>query len=112
MQRLLRTVFTAALFGMAGCHTCDVCDDCGDGGGNGNGKNGCKKGCGSHSYHAKVYGDPGWAPGYVPPTEYSKSTQNPTQGTPVVTTNRVQNGPQNGVPTTAASQTYRTTIQQ
>jgi hypothetical protein len=110
MQRLLRTVFTAALLGMAGCHTCDVCDDCGDGAGTGNG-GGCKKGCGSRSYHAKVYGDPGWAPGYVPPTEYSKSTQPQTQGTAVSTTNRVV-GPQNGVPTTAASQTYRTTIQQ
>ena len=53
---------------LAGCHTCDVCDDCGDG---------CN-GCGASGYHARHYGDPGFAPGYVPPqveATISKSTK-------------------------------------
>jgi hypothetical protein len=67
MRRLVTRISAAALLALAGCHTCDVCDDCGDG-----------NGCGSSSYHARHYGDPGFAPGYVaPPIEgtVSKSTK-------------------------------------
>lgn len=54
MRRLLSRISAAAVLAVAGCHTCDVCDDCGDG-----------YGCGGGSYHARNYGDPGYAPGYV-----------------------------------------------
>ncbi|HVJ83916.1 MAG TPA: hypothetical protein VNC50_22810 [Planctomycetia bacterium] len=70
MRRLLSTVAAAALLSLAGCHHCDVCDDCGDGAGTG----GCKRGCGSRSHHAKVYGDQGYAPGYVAPVMEAKAT--------------------------------------
>jgi hypothetical protein len=71
MRRLLSTVAAAALLSLAGCHHCDVCDDCGDGTGAG----GCGgRGCGSRSHHAKVYGDQGYAPGYVAPVMEAKAT--------------------------------------
>lgn len=57
MRRLVSRISAAALLALAGCHTCDVCDDCGEG---------CN-GCGSSSYHARNYGNPGFAPGYSTP---------------------------------------------
>jgi hypothetical protein len=57
MQRLLKRISAAAVLALAGCHTCDVCDDCGDG----------SCGNGASSYHSRVYGDPGYAPGYATP---------------------------------------------
>lgn len=77
MRRLVSKISAAAMLVLAGCHTCDVCDDCGDG---------CN-GCGASSYHARHYGDPGFAPGYVAPpveaTTISKSTkQVPMQALP------------------------------
>jgi len=56
MRRFISRISAAAVLTLAGCHTCDVCDDC-DGGCNG----------GASSYHARNYGDPGYAPGYVTP---------------------------------------------
>jgi hypothetical protein len=90
MQRLLGIILTASAMVMAGCHTCDVCDDCGDCGG-----------CGGRSYHARHYGDPGFAPGYVIPeggevigaktksapttrTAAKPKTTKPTTTTPVI----------------------------
>ena len=57
MRRLLSRISAAAVLALAGCHTCDVCDDCGDGCGV----------CNGSSYHSRVYGDQGFAPGYVTP---------------------------------------------
>jgi hypothetical protein len=74
MRRLLSLFSAALVLSVAGCHTCDVCDDCGDGCGS----------CGSNGYHSRVYGDPGFAPGYVTP-EYEGTVTNSQKRIPMQT---------------------------
>jgi hypothetical protein len=71
MRRLLSRISAAAVLALAGCHTCDVCDDCADGS--------C---CGNGGYHARVYGDPGFAPGYVSP-QFEGTVTNSTKRIPM-----------------------------
>ena len=62
MSTSFKVLASFAVAAFAGCshHTCDVCDDCGEG-------SSCNGGCGNNSYHARNYGNPGYAPGYAIP---------------------------------------------